>query len=245
MPRFKLRSPRQNRSRASFERVLDAAAKLLAEKGHERFTLLEVSRRAKVSIGSIYCRVDGKKNLFRAVDQRVLARFNVEHSELVAKAKTSGTTLPEIFPAILRGCGDFLKRNGSMVRALILLSQVDPFIGAEGGKSFNDLVTKVTALLLDHRDEIRHPNPDDAAHFAFHIAYGALNRHLGIGNVTGKPEKGDVGELIDGLTVMCCAFLSSDWEKLPGEADEYRIASAMMWRQKDRSQDPAESAIAG
>lgn len=244
MPRFKLRSPRQNRSRASFERVLDAAATMLAERGHERFTLLDVSNRAKVSIGSIYCRVDGKKSLLRAVDQRVLARFNAEHSELVEQARSVGPTLPAVFPAVLRGCGEFLKRNGSMLRALMLLSQVDPFVGAEGGNSFRDLVAKVTALLLEHRDEIHHPDPEYAANFAFHIAYGALNRHIGIGSVTGKPERGELDDLIDGLTVMCCGFLSSDWEKVPGKVDEYRIASTMAWRERERPHGGGESVVA-
>jgi len=54
------REPKQDRSRASFERVLDAATALLAERGYSEFTLQELSRRSKVSIGSIYCRVSGK-----------------------------------------------------------------------------------------------------------------------------------------------------------------------------------------
>ena len=44
--------PQQERSRASFERVLQAATSLLAEEGYDGFTP-EVSKRAGVSIGSI------------------------------------------------------------------------------------------------------------------------------------------------------------------------------------------------
>ena len=51
------REPKQDRSRASFERVLDAATTLLAEKGYSEFMLQELSNRSKVSIGSIYGRV--------------------------------------------------------------------------------------------------------------------------------------------------------------------------------------------
>ena len=56
-----LRPPLQNRSRESLERVLIAGKKLLEEKGWEGFTVQEVSRRAKVSIGSIYARARARR----------------------------------------------------------------------------------------------------------------------------------------------------------------------------------------
>ena len=39
-----LREPRQGRSRASFERMLAAAEKLMAERGSDEFTLNEVAK---------------------------------------------------------------------------------------------------------------------------------------------------------------------------------------------------------
>src|SRR4051812_38975958 len=65
-----LRPPLQNRSRASLERVLEAGQRLLEEEGWEGFTVQEVSRRAKVSIGSIYARAPSKKALILAVYDR-------------------------------------------------------------------------------------------------------------------------------------------------------------------------------
>jgi AcrR family transcriptional regulator len=61
-----LRPPQQRRSRASFERVLEAGARLLEEDGYEAFTLAEVSQRAGVSIGAIYARIDAKETLVLA-----------------------------------------------------------------------------------------------------------------------------------------------------------------------------------
>ena len=64
--------PQQERSRASFERVLQAATSLLAEKGYDGFTLAEVSERAGVSIGSIYARVKSKDELFYVIQDRYM-----------------------------------------------------------------------------------------------------------------------------------------------------------------------------
>ena len=45
------RRPQQGRSKASLERMLEAAKGLMLELGSEDFTLLEVSKRGNVSIG--------------------------------------------------------------------------------------------------------------------------------------------------------------------------------------------------
>src|SRR5687768_10132776 len=79
-----LRPPLQNRSRKSLERVLDAGQKLLEEEGWEGFTVQEVSRRAKVSIGSIYARAASKEALILAVYDRAVGRIAEENAALLA-----------------------------------------------------------------------------------------------------------------------------------------------------------------
>src|SRR5215212_234910 len=70
-----LRPPLQNRSRESLERVLIAGKQLLEEEGWEGFTVQEVSRRAKVSIGSIYARAPSKEALILAVYDRAVGEI--------------------------------------------------------------------------------------------------------------------------------------------------------------------------
>ena len=55
-----VRQPRQNRSKASQEKIFKGAIKLLTDKGPEEFTLQELSKRTKVSVGSIYYRFENK-----------------------------------------------------------------------------------------------------------------------------------------------------------------------------------------
>jgi AcrR family transcriptional regulator len=56
-----IRPPLQRRSQESLERVLAAGLEVLIDVGFEGFTLQEVSRRAGVSIGSIYARVPSRE----------------------------------------------------------------------------------------------------------------------------------------------------------------------------------------
>ena len=68
----RVQPPQQERSRASFERVIQAATALLEEDGYDGFTLAEVSKRANVSIGSIYARVKSKDDLFYVIQDRYM-----------------------------------------------------------------------------------------------------------------------------------------------------------------------------
>lgn len=228
MARHKVRTPQQDRSRASFERVLDAAAGLLEERGHESFTLLEVSRRSGVSIGSIYCRVDSRRNLLHAVQDRFVTRINLEHSKLIETAGSKGQSLSMIVPHVVRGVADLLSRNAAILRAFMALSKVDPRIEREGKKSYDDLASKVTSLLLGHASEIRHPAPEHAVDFCFNVLYVVLGGFLGFGNDVGT-AKSDWNQLAEDLGIICSSFLLSEWKRLPGRVDRFRIESAITW----------------
>ena len=76
MPEPGVRPARQQRSRESQERVLQAAEALLAEKGYEGFTMTEVAGRAGISVGSVYGRFEGREALIYAVHARVNARLS-------------------------------------------------------------------------------------------------------------------------------------------------------------------------
>src|SRR5579871_4291912 len=77
-----VRPPRQRRSRESFERVLDAAARLLEENGFEGFTVQEVASRSGVSVGAIYERFGSKESLLRVVHGRVMDALEAAVAEI-------------------------------------------------------------------------------------------------------------------------------------------------------------------
>src|SRR3954453_19710775 len=79
-----LRPPLQTRSRESLERVLEAGQKLLEEEGWEGFTVQEVSRRAKVSIGSIYAPAPSKEALVLAVYEPAREKIAEDNAKALA-----------------------------------------------------------------------------------------------------------------------------------------------------------------
>src|SRR3954451_11796893 len=97
-----IRPPLQNRSRESLERVLEAGQELLEEEGWEGFTVQEVSRRAKVSIGSIYARAPSKEALFLAVYDRALVDIVAEQESLQDETRWEGMDPRELIVEAVR-----------------------------------------------------------------------------------------------------------------------------------------------
>src|SRR3954466_11107995 len=103
-----LRPPLQNRSRESLERVLEAGQKLLEEEGFEGFTLQEVSRRAKVSIGSIYARAPSKEELILAIYDREMERIGAEREGFAAPPHREGLTSRELVETLVREMAEIM-----------------------------------------------------------------------------------------------------------------------------------------
>ena len=80
------RTPRQSRSRATLDRLLDATATLLAEKPFDEASVAEITRRAGTSVGAFYGRFPDKESLLDCFDERFF--------ELRGRAAMSSSTLP-------------------------------------------------------------------------------------------------------------------------------------------------------
>jgi len=77
--------PRQRRSAATVEVILDGAARILEREGLERFNTNAVAAVAGVSVGSLYQYFPGKDALMAALVRRDATRFAAEVSEAVAE----------------------------------------------------------------------------------------------------------------------------------------------------------------
>jgi AcrR family transcriptional regulator len=69
------RKPRQERSKAMVEAILDATIRVLVARGYEGTTTIAVAERAGVSVGSLYQYFPNKEALVAAVAERQFARL--------------------------------------------------------------------------------------------------------------------------------------------------------------------------
>ncbi|MEA1652799.1 TetR/AcrR family transcriptional regulator [Nitrospirillum sp. BR 11164] len=201
------RMPKQNRSHASFERVLEAATALLQERGYEDFTLNEVSRRSGVSIGSIYGRVDSKDALIRTVQARALVDIDEKERRVTDSARWQGYGLDRLVPGVVSEFGEFLKENSPLLRAFMVRAPMDPVIAQTGKRSHEAMAVRFETLLLSRRNEISHPEPERAVHACFAMAYASYARYLGLGSAMNVAGEGDWTALKGDISLMTLCFL--------------------------------------
>jgi AcrR family transcriptional regulator len=90
------RSAVQARSRATVDRILNAAIAVIVEKGAERATMTEIAQRADVVIGSLYQYFSEKREILKAI----LEAHNVE-VEVMLRGAFSGVTSKDDFVAAM------------------------------------------------------------------------------------------------------------------------------------------------
>ncbi|MGW4021969.1 TetR/AcrR family transcriptional regulator [Streptomyces sp. NPDC005009] len=210
-----IRAPKQERSQRSFELVLDTTLELLAEKGYQGFSLTEVSRRSKVSVGAIYTRVDGKDDVLRAAQERFQELLSAEHQELVRGDRWEGKPLASLLPGLVEEFARLLERRGKVLGAFMQLGAVDETVARVGKAGYFDLRDRFTALLLERRDEIRHPDPERAVRSCFVTVYATLARAMALDVAAEAAEEaeggsGDLSALIEDLGGMTLSFLRCD-----------------------------------
>ncbi|MBN9143316.1 MULTISPECIES: TetR/AcrR family transcriptional regulator [unclassified Novosphingobium] len=202
-----LRAPVQGRSKASYERMLAAAEALMAAAGSDEFTLQEVSKKGKVSIGSIYNRFESKDALLHAVQLRVLERVDRQMGAMLDEARNGANTLDQLVVALTRAVGETLKENADIMRPLMLRATNDPLVAATGKASFVTTANAVKGALLLHSAEMKQPDPLRAVDSAFRILYATIARYLGFGSATTAAWEGDWDVLLQDLSRMIAAFL--------------------------------------
>ena len=206
------RTPKQRRSRESYERMIEGAVEILREKGLEGLTLSEVSRRSHVSIGSIYCRVPSKEHLLREIQARVLREMEHELAMLVNRVRRRMLPLRELVPVLVRELALHLRRHAVLLNSFMQQAQRDPHMAVEGRRSYSQAMLDFKLLLLEHQREFGHPDPERATSACFIIVYGTLARYLGLGAIPGEHSgagEGDWKQLVEDLGLMALAYLTA------------------------------------
>jgi AcrR family transcriptional regulator len=199
--------PKQNRSRASLERLLKSATELLVEKGYKDFTLLEVSDRANVSIGSIYNRFNNKENLIRQVQEKELNALEIESAVIINKIRRKDLKLRQLVPEVIFQYANLLASYKGILRPLMEISAIDPVVEAYGKQHAAENIADFIQLLVDRKDEIVQPDAIKAINHSFRYVYASLARFLGLGIMDSVSGEGDWEELLSDLSNITLHYL--------------------------------------
>jgi AcrR family transcriptional regulator len=181
-----VRPPHQARSRATWERVLDAGTALLEETGFEGITIAAVCRRAHVTPPTIYARAPDKEALLLAIYEHAVARID---------AGFGLDDAADVRAAVRAIAAGFLG-NARLLRAMIHRAAVDPEIFRRGSVATTELGRRFRrAVGGDER----------VADACFRVAQAAIARRV----VYGPQFESDIDLPDDAFVEMLCDMCES------------------------------------
>jgi AcrR family transcriptional regulator len=176
-------APRQARSRATLEKLLDSAEALLEQSLFEEVSIAEIARQAGVSVGNFYNRFPDKAALL----DEVYARHEKLRASWFAERLSPDRWRDEPLAQRAQEMVGLLVRHFTshrgLIRSFIMYhrahdDRVTPAMRATGQAIYARLVD----LLLERREEILHPDPETAARMGVFVVLAACRDRLLFGN---------------------------------------------------------------
>lgn len=160
--------PKQQRSRDTLARLLQATIDTVNEHGLPGATIPKIAAAAKVAPGSVYRRFSDKEALFRAAFIHELERSNAANIAAVPPLLT-GRTLEWVAGMLVRSILAQYQSHPTLMRALIRFTENDTdevFKTRVMSLVAGNAGMIVDAIVEQFRDEINHPDPHRAVTFA-------------------------------------------------------------------------------
>ena len=200
--------PKQQRSRASYEKVLAATRRLLTDEKGADFTLADVSRESGVSIGGIYGRFENRMALILEVQLRTNEKMLEECAAGIAQAVAAARDGRDLMRRLAVEVAESLRRDRDIIKAIVDASLADAQIAQEGLHVYAGQLALFRSALLARRAEIAHPEPDEAIEFCFLCIYEIVASHFGFGRRK-SAEDAQWPKLLAQLQHLCVSYLTT------------------------------------
>ncbi len=201
-----IRPPLQRRSQESLERVLTAGFEVLKEHGFDGFTLQEVSRRAGVSIGSIYSRVQSREALIMAIYERVMDWAD-EQDAISRDGSRYDLDPRERIELIVTDMATAMLAHGDTLRVFMRQAPLNPEVWERGSAKSKATAEIFSAALLERREDINHTDPELAVDMAWRMVYTLIARWITHGSNFESPRPLDETTMVRELAHAIADYL--------------------------------------
>ena len=138
-------TPKQERSRESQRKILEATLALLEDRHFESMTIAEIATKADMAVGNFYKRFKNKEALL----PHLYAEYNRRFAEFADAFQSAKTEKP--WQLIVRETVTFFFENKGLIRALHLHSRLNPSLVPEGStKARQQLYRALEPLVTKH-----------------------------------------------------------------------------------------------
>ena len=173
--------PRQQRSRETLARVLDAFVELLEKKPFEQITMAELARRSKIAVTSIYARFEDKRALVLAAHERHRDEMIGEIDRILDPAQWRGAALDTIVRETMTRIIADRRSRLPLLRAALLVNDRDVYERA--AQISRHASERMTALLARYLIWLPEPERARTVDFALRAATSVLQQRLVFGDI--------------------------------------------------------------
>ncbi len=199
--------PRQQRSRKTLERVLDAFVELLAKNPFAEITMAELARRSHIAVSSIYARFENKQALVLAAHERHRDEIIKEIDQILDPAPWRGAPLDRVVREVmLRVIADRRSRL-PLLRAALLVN--DREVYERAAQISRHISERMAALLSPHLEWLPHGERERTVDFALRAATAVLQQRLVFGDIEPARFSLSEAELAQRLSDQFLATLTS------------------------------------
>lgn len=202
-----VRTPHQDRSRRTLERLLDTSEALLQERGFENVSVAEIAHAAGSSVGAFYARFRDKNGLLHHLHERFCEEAAATIDAATDPLRWEGAGPAEIIAELVRFLDQDIRSRSGMLRAFLLVAQNDARFQERDRILSEHVTSRLTELLLRHRNEYRHPDPAFAVAFGMELVMGVLRSRYVLGTHKQGTQRTPANGIVPELVRAYCGYL--------------------------------------
>lgn len=172
------RGYKQHRSLQTFERLLNAAEELLAERPFDEVSVSDICTRAGHSVGAFYRRFESKEGLLQVMHERYTERCIHLQSAALSPARWEGVPLGDMLERVITEMVQATRQDSNFRMAAAHLAISDRTVASREGRIHAEFQACITRLILLRIESIGHPRPRAAAVFCALQLRAVLFYHL-------------------------------------------------------------------
>ena len=171
---------RQERSRRTAERITSAALSLLERKSFGELSVVEIARRAGVSVGGFYARFPSKQALLQYFDATIVEGILERASRELDSRRLAGAGAREVVTTYIGLAVRMFRRHRPVLQQVALRSRTstDPAFRERIRSANAFLHGRFRTLLEERRDEIGHPDPRLAVDLGLTFVSAAMREYV-------------------------------------------------------------------
>jgi AcrR family transcriptional regulator len=171
-----IRPPQQARTRQALTRLLDAAEKLVAEKGFADTGIAEIARAAGSSVGGFYRRFGDKQGLVQALHGRFCDEASATADAALDPARWAGAPTAAVVREFVAFLVQIYRDREGLFRAYQHTGFTDEIVRRRTVELHEYLHAKLAVLFADRRADFAHPDAEQGPAFALDLMLGTLTQ---------------------------------------------------------------------